>query len=46
MERRKSILATNEEKSKRKIELLADDYTLFPNIAKEWLNWKKNQVNH
>lgn len=26
---------------KRKIELLADDYTLFPNIAKEWLNWKK-----
>lgn len=35
----------NEEKAKRKIELLADDYTLFPNIAKEWLNWKKNQVN-
>ena len=35
----------NEEKAKRKIEILADDYTLFPNIAKEWLNWKKNQVN-
>ena len=35
----------NEEKVKRKIELLANDYTLFPNIAKEWLNWKKNQVN-
>lgn len=24
----------NEEKAKRKIEILADDYTLFPNIAK------------
>lgn len=35
----------NEEKAKRKIEILADDYTLLPNIAKEWLNWKKNQVN-
>ena len=21
------------------------DYTLFPNMAKEWLNWKKRQVN-
>lgn len=34
-----------EEKQKRKIEQLADDYTLFPNMAKEWLNWKKKQVN-
>ena len=34
-----------EEKSKRKIIELADDYTLFPNIAKEWINWKKKQVN-
>ena len=33
------------EKSQRKIEELADDYTLFPNMAKEWLNWKKRQVN-
>ena len=24
---------------------LSDEYTLFPNIAKEWLNWKKNQIN-
>ena len=35
----------NEERERRKIEILADDYTLFPNIAKEWLNWKKKQVN-
>lgn len=34
-----------EEKQQRKIEELADDYSLFPNIAKEWLNWKKKQVN-
>ena len=35
----------NEERERRKIEILADDYTLFPNIAKEWLKWKKKQVN-
>ena len=35
----------NEQKEKRKIDLLADDYTLFPNIVKEGLNWKKKQVN-
>lgn len=35
----------NEEKTKRKIEELAEDYAVFPNIAKEWLNWKKKQVN-
>lgn len=34
-----------EEKRSRKIEELANDYTLFPNIAKEWLNWKKRQIN-
>lgn len=34
-----------EEKSKRKLVELADDYTLFPNMAKEWINWKKVQVN-
>ena len=34
-----------EEKKQKKIEVLADDYTLFPNMAKEWLNWKKKQVN-
>lgn len=34
-----------EQKSKRKIIELADDYTLFPNIAKEWINWKKKQIN-
>lgn len=34
-----------EEKAKRKIIELADDYTLFPNIAREWVNWKKRQVN-
>lgn len=34
-----------EEKTKRKIEELAEDYAVFPNIAKEWLNWKKKQVN-
>lgn len=33
------------EKEKRKIIELADEYTLFPNIAKEWVNWKKKQVN-
>ena len=33
-----------EEKSKRKLIELADDYTLFPNMAKEWINWKKIQV--
>ena len=33
------------EKTQRKVEDLADDYTLFPNIAKEWLNWKKRQIN-
>lgn len=33
------------EKEKRNVIELADDYTLFPNMAKEWLNWKKNQVN-
>lgn len=32
-----------EEKAKRKIIELADDYTLFPNIAKEWINWKKKK---
>lgn len=34
-----------EEKTRRKIEELAEDYAVFPNIAKEWLNWKKKQVN-
>ena len=34
----------NEEKAKRKIEILADDYTLFPNIAKEWLNASKSRL--
>ena len=34
-----------EQKAKRKIIELADDYTLFPNIAKEWLNWKRKQIN-
>lgn len=34
-----------EEKAQKKIEVLADDYMLFPNMAKEWLNWKKKQVN-
>lgn len=34
-----------EEKSRRKLIELADDYTLFPNMAKEWINWKKRQVN-
>ena len=34
-----------EEKTQRKIEELAEDYMLFPNMAKEWLNWKKKQVN-
>ena len=34
-----------EEQRKKKIETLADEYTLFPNIAKEWLNYKKKQVN-
>lgn len=34
-----------EEKRKRKIEELAEDYAVFPNIAKEWLNWKKKQIN-
>jgi hypothetical protein len=34
-----------EEKAQRKVEELAGDYTLFPNMAKEWLNWKKKQVN-
>ncbi len=34
-----------EEKAKRKVVELAEDYTLFPNMAKEWINWKKQQVN-
>lgn len=34
-----------EEKSKEKVEKLAGEYTLFPNMAKEWLNWKKKQIN-
>lgn len=34
-----------EQQKLKKIEYLADDYTLFPNIAKEWVNWKKKQVN-
>ncbi len=34
-----------EEKSRKKMVELADEYALFPNIAKEWLNWKKHQVN-
>lgn len=34
-----------QEKAQRKVEELADDYTLFPNMAKEWLNWKKRQIN-
>ena len=35
----------NQEKTQRKVEELATDYMLFPNMAKEWLNWKKKQVN-
>lgn len=34
-----------QEKRQRSIEELADDYVLFPNIAKEWLNWKRKQIN-
>lgn len=34
-----------EQKRQKKIEDLADDYAVFPNIAKEWLLWKKKQVN-
>lgn len=34
-----------EAKIKREMVELADDYTLVPNMAKEWLNWKKVQVN-
>ena len=29
------------EMTRRKIEELAEDYAVFPNIAKEWLNWNR-----
>ena len=32
-------------KKEQKIQELADDYTLFPVMAQEWLNWKIKQVN-
>lgn len=33
------------QKKQKKFEELAADYTLFPNLTKEWLNWKKSQIN-
>jgi len=34
-----------EERHRRKIEKLADNYTLLPNMAREWLKWKSKQIN-
>lgn len=34
-----------EEKARRKALENSGDYALFTNMAKEWLNWKKEQIN-
>lgn len=34
-----------EERRQRKIEDLSDEYVLFTNITRDWLNWKKMQIN-